>query len=72
MAKSLIEQSVVAKVTVSVEIPSGSCWGPDCTMKQIHDQAVTGALGKLRKALTETGIRIVGEPLVTAILADER
>ena len=40
----------VAEVEVTLRIESGSSWGDDCSLNQVHKQAVEGALGKLRKA----------------------
>lgn len=67
-------QSVYARVKLEVEVPSGSSWGPDCTMAQIQKQAIEGAISTLERALVKEyggGARLVGKPKVTAVLASE-
>lgn len=54
------------EVTISVAI-SGGGWGGDCTVAQVHKQAADQARGKIH-GLAKEGIRIVGEPRVTAVL----
>jgi hypothetical protein len=66
--------SVHARVTVTLEIPAGSSWGPECAMSQIKKQATENVLGKIRQATTASGgalagAKVVGEPKVQAILA---
>jgi 3-methyladenine DNA glycosylase Tag len=63
--------SVTTRVRVVVDIPSRSTWAASTTMAQIVDQAKTGATNTLRKALKDHGFTIVGEPVVTAVLARE-
>ncbi len=70
----------VARVTVTVEIDVGGSWGPDCTTRQVFEQAKERALRALRQGLTihhmtsgkdtKTGGRIIGEPVIRAIMID--
>jgi hypothetical protein len=68
-----MSNSVSARVTITLEIPVKSCWGPDCTMKQITEQAKEDVKGMLRNSKEPMmfGSRIIGSPKVTAILAME-
>lgn len=69
-----IVQSAKAKVTLQLEISVASNWGPDCSIKQIHEQATSEAYGMLRNLSPETAaafvkaIRIHGEPQVQTII----
>jgi hypothetical protein len=65
--------SVHARVTITLEIPVASVWGPTCNMKQISEQAITDVKGMLRNSKNSMmyGARIIGDPKVTAILATE-
>ena len=60
----------LARVKLEVEVPTASHWGSDCTVGQIFSQASEEAAQRLRNALGNSGIRIVGEPRVTAILTE--
>ncbi len=71
-----------ARVTVTVEISLPSVWGIDCPMEQIMKQAKDDAVGALRGGLAIDGLvssmaktpihgRIIDEPRVVAILAEE-
>ena len=60
-----------ARVTVTLEIPVPDNWGGDCTVSQIHKQAIDSAREKLY-ALTKSGARIIGEPSVTMVLVDAK
>jgi hypothetical protein len=60
-----------ARVQITVEVDSGSCWGGGASLDQVHQQATEGALDRLRRALQPTDVRIVGEPKVTAIMTEE-
>jgi len=64
--------SAYAKVTVTLEIPAGSSWGPECKMDQIHNQAseeVVEGLNKLIYGGHLRGAKIIGTPKVVAIMA---
>lgn len=59
MAKRI---SASASVVVTLRIASGSCWGPECSMEQIHQQAKEDVQRKLElmaEAVKGTDIRIV-------------
>jgi hypothetical protein len=59
-----------ARVTLTIEIEADGCWGENCQLKQIFEQAEESALGKLRKAFQNSPkkIRIIGEPTTEAIM----
>ncbi len=70
-----------AVVTLTLEIPiGGGAWGVDCTIGQVHTQAIDNAQGCLRQAMQRdrqvnspcfpAGTRIIGEPKVIKILTD--
>ena len=70
--------SARARVTVTLELDAEGLWGGDCTVGQVHKQAIDNvratldspdAMGRLVAA---GKIRIVGEPLVRMVLTDER
>ena len=61
-----------ATVTVVLEISSASGWGPNCTVEQIHDQAISGAIGTLERLLKDAkGVRIVGAPKLGKVTITE-
>lgn len=62
-----------ARVLVTLEISDiGGTWGGDCPTDQVFRQASESAIGLLRNGLAnKADWRVVGEPKVTAILAEE-
>lgn len=59
MAKRI---SASASVVVTLRIKADSCWGPECSMDQIHRQAkesVQHKLERMAEALKGTDIKIV-------------
>lgn len=60
-----------AKVTVTIEVPVGSTWGPDCNLKQVHAQAKEDALHAIQRWGAELGVKIVSSPKVSAIIVEE-
>ena len=79
MAREHLQASAV--VTVTLEIPITGKWGADCTVGQVHSQAVDEALGLIRtsvdgnsgagkKPTLPKGTRILGDPQVTQVLAN--
>lgn len=64
------EGSIGARATVTIEIGSLGSWGTPYTMEQIIDQAGQTAVARIRKALaSDGGVKIIGEPEVTAVYA---
>lgn len=67
-------QNATARVTVQLEIKVSSNWGPECSVKQVHEQAASEAIGMVRNLSPQNAtcfadaIRILGEPKVTAII----
>lgn len=76
-----IEARARVRVTVEIEIPGGA-WGSDCTIDQVYKQAKETAIGTLRQGLIIDGLRqgnmaearamLIGDPYVTAVLADKQ
>lgn len=61
-----------AKVTVVLEIDGASGWGEECTVRQVHDQAVAGARGTLQRLLKDAaGVRLIGEPALGQVTIKE-
>lgn len=74
---------VRARVKLTVEIVVGDAWGADVKAEQVRKQALEAAKQVLRRGLIVDGLQapgssdsgrcfahIVGEPVVTAIMAD--
>lgn len=68
--KHVRKYHATAKVTVVVEVKVVAGWGGDCSVGQVHKQAAAAAIDKVRE-LAKEGIRIVGEPSVTAIFVKD-
>jgi len=54
--------SASASVVVTLRIKSDSCWGPECSMDQIHKQAkedVRNKLERMAEAVRGSDIKIV-------------
>lgn len=62
--------TIHAKVTLTIEIDSGSSWGNATTFDQVSKQATEGALGRVGEMCGKYGARIVGKPEVMAIMYD--
>lgn len=73
--------SVRARVTLTIQIQCSSHWGDNVEAKQVRQQAIEEAMTALRTGfvveglqvgggLKRTGITIVGEPQVMAVIAD--
>jgi hypothetical protein len=58
----------VARVRVTVEVTRGS-WGDDCKLEQVFDQAGREAAADIQNLIAKAGARVVGEPVVEAVLA---
>ncbi len=61
-----------ARVTVLLEIPASSTWGPLCSMEQLRKQAITDAIGTIKKmsSLAEVEVKVIGTPKVSAVVID--
>ena len=59
-----------ATVLVTVEVTHSGPWGADCTVEQVFSQAGKESVQRVCSLLTESGMRVVGEPKVTAVLAE--
>jgi hypothetical protein len=82
---SKIRTQACARVRVTIVIPiGGGAWGDDCTVGQIHKQAIEGAKVCLRQGFVVEGLvnngaagsikavaTIVGEPIVEAIIVED-
>lgn len=71
MSAPRIEASAVVIVKVRVEL--AAMWGDDCSVGQVHRQAVEEATGLVRRLIKDSpAARVVGEPEVSAVIADRR
>lgn len=61
--------SARARVSLTIEVDvGGGAWGGECTVAQVHKQALDGARNRMSGLLQkERDIRIVGEMQVTMI-----
>ena len=64
--------SAYATAKLTLEVDVSSSWGEKCDLKQVYDQAARDAVNRLQTMMqnskTGYGIRIRGEPEVTAII----
>lgn len=58
-----------ARVQLTIEVEVTDRWGADCPAGQVYKQARESAIAAVQK-LGEGKVRVLGEPRVTAILAD--
>jgi len=63
--------SATARVRLVIEVPT-SCWGIDCTVEQIMDQASREATIAVQNMIAKAGGRIIGEPEVIATIGIRR
>jgi hypothetical protein len=59
--------TVTATVRVELEIESGSSWGGECPLSQVHKQATDAALGRMESVAAKERLRIL--PGTLAIVA---
>jgi hypothetical protein len=60
-----------AKAVVTVEVTGLGSWGPDCQNDQVFRQASEAAIGRLQNCKDLSNVRIIGEPKITMICAQE-
>lgn len=56
-----------ARVKITVDIRVNGSWGKNCTIGQLVDQASSGAINNLNKALADYDIRVIGNPEVSMV-----
>lgn len=61
---------VRTRVTLIIELDSGSVWGADTSMGQIFQQSEEETLQKVQDHILKIGARVFGKPKVIAILAE--
>lgn len=62
-----------ARVRVTLDVPAGSSWSDDVTVKQVREQASKETVQKLENIFLKEGIRVVlMEPVVTVYSELER
>lgn len=66
------EVKASARVRVTVLVPVASCWGPECTVKQVHEQAADYARGKVEEALRGTGVQVERTESVAVLVPESR
>lgn len=70
-----LTHSATARVTLHLEIDVDSTWGADCSIQQVHAQAVDGARGAIRNLLDKNPdqrrrMRVVGDPIISAVIVE--
>ena len=60
-----------AVVTIKVEVQLSLPWGPKCELGQVFKQAKQDAVDDVEQKLTGSKYRIVGVPVVKAVLVEE-
>lgn len=63
--------STTARATLTVEIYALGSWGKDCQLDQVYKQAAEAAIGRLENCKDLRNIRIIGKPIITAVLVEE-
>lgn len=65
--------TATARVQITIEVDSGSSWGPDCTVEQVLKQAGEESLARITSILRDCKIRatVIGKPKVIAVMAGE-
>ena len=62
---------VTAKVEVTIEVVARSSWGPECSVAQVHKQAIVDAQALLTRIFTNKEaagrVSILGTPRAKAI-----
>lgn len=66
----MIKIQARARVQVTLDITVPDTWGPDCPTHQIWRQAAESALGLIENGIPRAVMQVVGEPRVTAVLAE--
>jgi hypothetical protein len=61
-----------AVATVTIEVHGLGSWGKDCNLLQVHRQASEEAIGIIRRMDARGQIRVVGQPEIKTIIAEER
>lgn len=56
-----------ARVRVTLDVYAGSAWNPDCTAKQIVEQASQESVRRIYEALKSSDCKIVGKPVVEIV-----
>lgn len=64
--------SVKARVQVVLEVTLDQPWDPYVTAAQVYQQARREARARVEQQVVHPNVRIVGEPLVTMVLAEEK
>lgn len=61
MSEPKVQARAQVTVTLLIQVDGGA-WGHDCTVSQVHKQALDGARGKLNQMLNkEPGVKILGD-----------
>lgn len=56
-----------ARVTLSLQMHNLGSWGDECSVKQVHQQAVEAANGRLTKILKGQDCEVVGKATVDVV-----
>jgi hypothetical protein len=68
MTSKMSTASAVVTATFDIKIVHGGTWAGDCTVDQVHKQALDGARGLINKMMASVpGVTLVGEVSVKMI-----
>ena len=70
MSRGKIQSS--ARIQLTVEVPAGSTWGEDCNLAQVFKQSRDAAHEALKRALEGDQIKIIGQPVIIAVMAESK
>ena len=60
-----------ARAIVTVEVTGLGSWGPECQNDQVFRQAADAAVGRIMNCRDLRNVRVIGEPKVTMVCAQE-
>lgn len=68
MTSKIATASATVTATFDIHIVHGGSWGGDCTVDQVHRQAIDGARGLINKMIASVpGVSLVGQLSVKMI-----
>lgn len=60
-----------ATVTLTVEVEQLGSWGGGCDLRQVHEQAVKAAVGRLQHLGAHHNFKIIGRPQIGTVTLEE-
>lgn len=62
----------MARVQLTIEVTAQCHWSSSAQVHQVYQQAADDVRGQLQVLFHNAGIKVVGEPHVVAVLAEEQ